>query len=167
MGGLPPVTPSTMLGMASPDVPLDQSFGLDATLPALSSRTVIVTPPNPFLDNAVNHIPQINSTAKFLPQNGQVNGYIKFQFRKSDLQEEPRSTHPIRLQSTENNETPNDHAEPEASPHSRLMLEQALGIAPEGSVLKMPPDFGLGCKLSNVERKLFRFCKSRSHVLLG
>jgi hypothetical protein len=112
----------------------DYSY-MEPTLPSREDRMVITHVGNPFQDNATNRIPHLKPA--IAPENGEVNGYVKFRLRKADIQPEEEPASPVR------------------GPYKSLFDE------PRGSVsrLQTPRDFGLGCKLDNVDRKLFQFCK--------
>jgi hypothetical protein len=91
-----------------------------------------------------------------------LDGYLKITFRSNDLIKEPdRNRHlraPVRLQEPESSQ---NATAPDNLPGGNSQVQKALRIGPEDQVLRMPKDFGLGCKLSYIDRNLFRFCTSR------
>lgn len=154
---LPPELTALLESTADP-ISLENYVQLDASLPVKKNREPSVKFDNPFLDNAVNRIPTIRSIANFsIENNGKVNGYVKFQLQKPDLQEEPKSYRPLRLQSEDRTKDVQQDGE---SPSEPTPEQQALGMCKPDAVLRNPPDLGLYCKLTPVERKLHRFCMS-------
>ncbi|KAI0523911.1 fungal-specific transcription factor domain-containing protein [Xylaria bambusicola] len=127
------------------------------SLPDRASRIVPLNLGNLYADNVSNRLESINSIATFSPRNGEVNGYVKCRILPSDVQEERVSSRPLRYERTEKEVLQNTSEEQASKPESHRAVERALRIGKEGSVLRIPPNFGLGCKLTIVERKIFKF----------
>jgi hypothetical protein len=142
------------------DVDIAHHANLDAVLP--TDRVVNVGAGNPFKDNAENRIPRLKMIDIAIPKHGELDGYLKITFRSNDLIKEPDGNRhlwaPVRLQESESSQNP---TVPDEAPDRNTAVRNALGISPKDQVLRMPKDFGLGCKLSYIDRNLFRFCTSR------
>jgi hypothetical protein len=114
-------------------------------MPLKENRLVDLSLQNPFTDNATEHLPYLRPSATKLPQDGAVNGYIKFRLIKSNFQEhQPRNKYrqvPLNHQDTVM------HRRPIPNPHKVK------------NIVKLPPDFSLGCKLDGGDHKLLKFCK--------
>lgn len=160
MGTLP-VTDYPLQFPTSLDGFNSQNFvDFEAILPERSSRTIPSPLANPFADNAENRIPSLDAVATFAPQNGEVNGYLKFKILSPSLQHEEPSRRSLQYQSAKDHQPRDSDEEQAKKPEWQKMMKRALHIGKEGSVVRNPPNFGLGCKLSPVERKIFRFCES-------
>ncbi|KAI1169627.1 fungal-specific transcription factor domain-containing protein [Nemania sp. FL0916] len=127
------------------------------TLPDRASRTVILDVGNLYCDNLSNRISSIDSIAAFSLRKGELNGYVKCRISLPGVQEEQVSSRPLRYQRTADESLRKAHEVQGGRPESQRVVERALGISKEGSVLRIPPNFGLGCKLTIVERKIFKF----------
>lgn len=150
--------PPSLDGFFPPDF-----ISFEAVIPERSSRT-IPTVANPFADDAENRIPSLDIIASFAPHNGEVNGYLKFKILTPSLQnDEPPSRRTLQYRSAKARRPRVDVEEEEEQtkdPEWQKMMKRALQIGKGGRILRNPPNFGLGCKLSPSERKVFRFCES-------
>ena len=114
------------------------------SVPSIEDRVVDLTIKNPFAEGAVIRHPTLNSENK-LPTNGAVDGYIKFRFSVSYL--EDRTS---------------------AQTRQAAFLKKELQKAPRplprmpgvtDKILSLPPSFGLGVKLDRMDRNILTFCE--------
>ena len=129
--------------------------------PSLPDKANFATPfsaPNPFTDNAESRIPSLDKLRAFAPRNGEINGYLKVKIHLHGLREEQPAPRPL-YHHPGKRSRPEDEEEQLKQPEAERMVAQALHMCQEGEILRSPPNYGLNCNLSIVERKLFRFCK--------
>jgi hypothetical protein len=135
----------------------------DAVLPRI--HIVDINQKNPFMDHADNRIPDLKMSTLARPKNGKLDGYLKIQFCQNHLIEEPlRNCQlgvPLRLQLPR---SARGLTVPNPGTGTNALVQQPLRIAPQSQVLPMPKDFGLGCKLNNIDHNLFNFCALRFHL---
>jgi hypothetical protein len=144
------------------DLAVDQDISIiDIVNPAAampSSRVVNANWPNPFNDNAVNRVPHLPFHIA-LPKDGELNGYLKITFRKQYLVHGPgRNTHHNLTIRPKTLESHIPTATISTASDNNAQVRNALESVLENRVLRTPNDFGLGCTLSNIDHKLFRFC---------
>ncbi|KAE9976165.1 hypothetical protein EG327_008214 [Venturia inaequalis] len=153
-----PYTASDQLGLSTPGVDWLHLLGLnsfDAVLPDRASRIIPIALPNPYSDNAHNRISSIETIVTYAPENGEVNGYVKFKmFKPGSIHEPPPTRIPLRFQSAQETHLRRDDEEEQttATATGRVSL-----IGGKARVVKIPRNFGLGCNLRPYERKIFRF----------
>jgi hypothetical protein len=132
-------------------------ISLGAVLPA--ARVVSTDARNPFTDNAENRIRCLTRAKMALPKHGKLNGYLKITFCENGSIEEPgrssRRRAPFLLQVSA---SPQSSAMSGATPNADSLVRNALGIASQEHVSRMPKGFGLGCTLREVDHRLFIFC---------
>lgn len=123
------------------------------SLPDLESRIVNLHLENPFLEGSAVRHPALK-TNHTLPEDGAVNGYIKFRIRFSA--EDDTSHRPQAQKATAfGQSTPAVHHRS----HHPIVGDHVPCV---------PPDFGKGCKLDNMDSKLMKFCKlSCQHLKLS
>lgn len=123
------------------------------SIPSKEGQSFSLSLSNPFAANGSNRHPRLKSTA-FLPEDGAVNGYIKFRLRMSDVE---------------------DHRSPvlgkgkgitflgNSQPRHRTQLSpqhmQQNSGAPPNDIQYLPPNFGRRLKLDDTDNKLLKFCK--------
>lgn len=132
-------------------------FDLGALLPERSSRIIPIGIPNPFTDNAEKRIQSLDLLASFAPQNGEVNGYLKFKMLQASLQQERPSRRSLQYQSTKEKQSQCNTMEEAEELRRQRDRALALAVGKGSAVPKNPTNFGLNCKLRPVERKIFRF----------
>lgn len=135
---------------------------LEPSLPDRSTLGVPPSAPNPFMDDAESRIPTIDKLRVFTPRNGEINGYLKVRIHLQGLREEQASPRPLCRQTGKRKRLEEDDEQPLAQSDIEREMVRALAVGKESGFLNNPPNFGLNCKLSLVERKIFRFCKSPS-----
>ncbi|KAH0559375.1 hypothetical protein GP486_004109 [Trichoglossum hirsutum] len=113
-----------------------------ASVPLLENRQVDLSTPNPFADGSIVRHPHLRQMTKTLPEDGAVNGYIKFRLRLSHDEDE-------------SSETPQSRSFNQRSMavHHRHMPD----LPGNNNVPPLPPHFGRGCKLDSIDNKLFKF----------
>jgi hypothetical protein len=118
-------------------------------VPSLEERFVDLTLDNPYSENAIVRHKTLRK-ALAMPEDGAVNGYIKFRIRNADLDE--RSTKRAKSLVGGLSVPSRDTSSPSQSPFSNIPY--------------LPPDFGRGVKLDEVDSKLLKFCKAFLSPLL-
>jgi hypothetical protein len=124
------------------------------SIPAKEGQKFSLSLSNPFATNGSNRHPRLKSTA-FLPEDGAVNGYIKFRLRMSDV-EDHRS--PVLGKGKGitflANSQPKHRTQlsPQRVPHG--------SGAPPIDIQYLPPNFGRRLKLDDTDNKLLKFCKA-------
>jgi hypothetical protein len=129
--------------------PIDQDWlaaqfpELYPSVPDIENRMVDLHLENPFLeDSEVRH--PVLRTNHTLPEDGAVNGYIKFRIRFSE----------------ENNTGCRPRAQNATFGQSTLAVHHRNYHPVVGDhVPYVPPDFGKGSKLDSMDGKLMKFCK--------
>jgi hypothetical protein len=124
------------------------------SLPSKEGQAFSLTFCNPFTTNESNRHPRLKTTA-FIPEDGTVNGYIKFRLRMSDVEDHKSqvlgmrkglavlaNSHPTSLQ-----QQPPQHM-------------QYNSRASPNDIQYLPPNFGRRLKLDDTDNKLLKFCKS-------
>lgn len=110
------------------------------SLPLLENRDPSVDIVNPFVENSTEHYSFENRQSFEIPENGEINGYIKFRLRAT---------------------------EPTHQPKKQGRFEQAaMGVhhhqvptVPTERPPYIPPDFGRAMKLDSTDSKILRFCR--------
>jgi len=113
------------------------------SLPSLEDRRLELDVVNPYIDNAINHHRTLRAAVASIPEDGAINGYIKFRLRMSDF-ESDHSNDPRR----------NIFGQQAFGMHHR----QVPGTVSTVNIPSLPPDFGRGCKLNPTDRNLLTFC---------
>ena len=133
--------------------PPQQSFSailpeLYPSLPLLGHRAPVVGMPNPFIKNSTEHYLFENRMSFAVPEDGEVNGYIKFRLR---VTEASGNTRQPKKQATFDQVAMAVH-------HRRIP-----GV-PTEKLPYLPPDFGRTMRLDPTDHKLLRFCKLSTPV---
>lgn len=114
------------------------------SLPVPEERCVNITIPNPFIEDSVARYSCENRVTFTMPEDGAVNGYIKFRLRMTDSSDEShKPKHSTFGQSS-------------MAVHHRNMPERDI---PGNNVPYLPPDFGRESKLDGTDIKLLKFCQ--------
>ncbi|KAB8336717.1 hypothetical protein FH972_021026 [Carpinus fangiana] len=110
--------------------------GAVATKAAVPYRHVDLAMPNPFLERSQNR--HLRVRAKNLPRDGDVNGYIKLRIRPD----------------------PSSHLGPIARKRSAERGPPHVGLMTYlNQIPYLPPDFGRGFNLDEIDDRIFKFCK--------
>jgi hypothetical protein len=135
---------------------LEQFPELFPSLPRTDERNVSLDVPNPFEEGSAAHHPSLKSAPSSLPEDGGVNGLIKFRLRISDTD----TNKPVPYRQGLLDKSPlrfgRQHPQPPSVPTDGQHA-QGPGI---GVVPSLPPDFGRGLNLDTTDSKLLKFCKS-------
>jgi hypothetical protein len=116
------------------------------------------------MDDTESRIPTIDKLRVFTPRNGEINGYLKVRIHLQGLRDEQASPRPLCRQMGKRKRLEDDDEQPLEQTEMERALVRALRLREGRGCLKNPPNFGLNCNLSLVERKIFRFCKFPSHT---
>ncbi len=95
--------------------------------------------------------PCLKSTA-FLPEDGAVNGYIKFRLRMCDVEDHKSGVLGKGKSFLAN-------PQPKSCPQQQTHLTEHKVKGPLIDVPYLPPNFGRRLKLDNTDNKLLKFCK--------
>lgn len=112
-------------------------------LPSIQTRTVNSSLPNPFEDDQPR-FPSLR-TANDLPEHGGVNGYIKFRMRATRVE---KSSGMIGRGSA-------------FSKNSSFSTNDNIFLLPGEAIPKLPPNFGRGLRLDNLDNTIMQFCMLR------
>lgn len=121
-------------------------------MPAREGQTFSLNLRNPFVTNEANRHPGLKRTA-LIPEDGAVNGYIKFRLRMSDVEDHnpPALGKGKGLASLANSQPSNLMRQP----------AQHMQHNPNASPIDipyLPPNFGRRLKLDDTDNKLLKFC---------
>lgn len=122
------------------------------SVPSRGEQTFSLNLFNPFTINETNRHPSLKTTA-LIPQDGAVNGYIKFRLRTSDV-EDQRS--PILGKGKGMAILANSF--PTNRPQELPQEMQQSPKAPPMYIQYLPPNFGWRLNLDEVDTKLMKFC---------
>lgn len=112
------------------------------SVPSLEERVVDTTLVNPFAEGSINRYSAYKRKAFLMPENGFINGYIKFSFRPAENTFEPSQKNV-------------DYQNSSLGIHHR-----DIPVLPSGeNILPLPKHFGHNMKLDPTDRKLLRFCE--------
>jgi hypothetical protein len=120
-------------------------------MPSKDGQTFSLNLCNPFTTNETNRHPRLKSTA-LLPEDGAVNGYIKFRLRMSDVEDHKS---PILGKGKGMAFLANSH--PTSRPQQSFQNTQNMK-APSNDIQYLPPNFGRRLKLDDTDNKLLKFC---------
>lgn len=119
-------------------------------IPALTDRFVNLGLANPYADNGPIRHAKIRDMA-MLPEDGGVNGYIKFRLRMADVESDANMQKKTVF---DQNRQLGKQIQGETNPAPFGLDRQQIP--------NLPPDFGRGLKLDKVDGKLLKFCKCGS-----
>jgi len=111
------------------------------SVPLLCNRNIDLALPNPFSEDATGRHPE-DRGIKILPDDGKVDGYIKFRIRPTSMP-------------TDDNGTLSHKFTQKSLGLHRQSLPNIPGV---NNIPFVPPDFGRGYKLDSTDNKLFKFC---------
>lgn len=118
---------------------------LRPSLPLLEDRIVNLRLDNPYDDNGESRHKTLREEV-FQPQNGAVNGYIKFRILDADL--------------SDRNNRAGLLGQAALGLHRRRKFQDSEAEGPFSHVPRLPPDFGRGLKLNQTDSKLLKFCET-------
>ena len=122
------------------------------SIPSKEGQRFSLSLSNPFAANGSNRHPRLKSTA-FLPEDGAVNGYIKFRLRMSDIED-----HRSPVLGKGKGMTFLANSQPKYRPQLSPQHMQQNSGAPPNDIQYLPPNFGRRLKLDDTDNKLLKFC---------
>jgi hypothetical protein len=114
---------------------------------------VDLTTLNPLAEDSINRHPRIRQTEIVLPKSGTVNSYVKTQFRRLD-------------------DTAPTAVAPKCSAfygNTMAVRHRSIPSVPGGkaNISRLPPQFGRGPKLDELDSKLLKFCERFANMSGG